>query len=106
MSEHEHAVFRYRYPTVEIDEPIARDAFQASSARATEKILAELDATLRRAQLTAADVEVVCCTGGTARLPAVEAALAARFGANKLNQFQHFHSVIRGLSEHARDSLH
>jgi len=105
LSEKPQAVFQYRYPTVEIDEPIAREAFEQSSARATEAIVRELDATLARAQLTAADVDVVCCTGGTARLPAVEAALAARFGTAKLTQFQHFHSVIRGLSEHARDGL-
>jgi hypothetical chaperone protein len=105
LSDHTQAVFQYRYPTVEIDEPIERAAFQESSARATDAIVAELDATLARAKLTAADVDLVCCTGGTARLTAVEAALGRRFGAAKLNQFQHFHSVIRGLAEHARSAL-
>jgi hypothetical protein len=32
----------------------------------------------------------------------VENALATRFGAAKLTQFQNFHSVILGLSEQAR----
>ena len=105
LSERQATVFHYRYPTVEIDEPIERAAFEASSAKATEAIVRELDATLARAQLTAADIDIVCCTGGTARLPAVEAALATRFGSHKLSQFQHFHSVIRGLSEHARAEL-
>jgi hypothetical chaperone protein len=105
LSESEHALFHYDYPTIEIDEPIARSAFDISSQRATDAIVAELDATLARANLTPLDVDIVCCTGGTARLPAVEQALARRFGREKLTQFSNFHSVILGLSEHARAQL-
>jgi len=105
LSEHEQAVFHYDYPTIEIDEPIARAAFEVSSARSTAAITAELDATLKRASLEPSDVDIVCCTGGTARLPAVEHALAQRFGREKLTQFSNFHSVILGLSEHARAQL-
>jgi hypothetical chaperone protein len=50
-------------------------------------------------------VDIVCCTGGTARLPAVESALSQRFGREKLSQFENFHSVIRGLSAHAQAAL-
>jgi hypothetical chaperone protein len=50
-------------------------------------------------------VDIVCCTGGTASLPAIDAALAQLFGRDKLSQFQHFHSVIHGLAEHARSLL-
>jgi hypothetical chaperone protein len=67
--------------------------------------VAELDATLSRAGLRPEQVDIVCCTGGTARLPVMEDALSRRFGRQKLSQFEHFHSVIRGLSEHARDQL-
>jgi hypothetical chaperone protein len=102
LSERDEALFHYDYPTIEIDEPIARAAFEQSSARATEAIATELDATLNRAGLTPSDVDIVCCTGGTARLPAVEQALAQRFGREKLTQFSNFHSVILGLSEYAR----
>jgi hypothetical chaperone protein len=94
--------FSYHYPTISIEEPITRAAFEQSSQRATEQIVRELDATLARAGLTPEAIDIVCCTGGTARLPAVERALAQRFGSAKLTQFQNFHSVILGLSEHAR----
>jgi len=97
LSSEAQATFHYRYPTIEIDEVVARTDFEHSSQRATELIVAELDATLARAGITAQDVNVVCCTGGTARLPAVENALAQRFGGDKLTQFENFHSVIRGL---------
>jgi hypothetical chaperone protein len=99
------ALFQYRYADIAIDQAVERHAFEQNSQRATGLIVAELDATLARAQLTPDDVHVVCCTGGTARLPAVENALAQRFGRDKLTQFENFHSVIKGLSEHARSLL-
>lgn len=102
LSEAERATFHYEYPTIEVDEVIERNAFEQSSASATDAIVRELDATLLRAGLTPEQVDIVCCTGGTARLPAVENALATRFGAAKLTQFQNFHSVILGLTEQAR----
>jgi hypothetical chaperone protein len=86
----------FSYPTIDVSEPIARDAFEDSSRPKTAAILAELDATLQR---------VVCCTGGTARLPALSDELARRFGREKLTQYQSFHSVIAGLAEHARSEL-
>jgi hypothetical chaperone protein len=101
LSSESSAQFTYNYPTIDIEESIARTDFEQSSQRPTEQIVSELDATLARAGLEASQIDVVCCTGGTARLPAVENALAARFGREKLTQFQNFHSVIRGLSEHA-----
>jgi hypothetical chaperone protein len=103
LSEQSEAEFHFEYPSIEVDEPITRDAFERSSERATELIVRELDATLARAGLLPDAVDIVCCTGGTARLPAVERALALRFGAAKLTQFQNFHSVILGLREHARE---
>jgi hypothetical chaperone protein len=105
LSESQQATFHFEYPTIEVDERIERAAFETSSAGATEAIVSELDATLERAVLEPADIDIVCCTGGTARLPAVEQALATRFGPHKLTQFQNFHSVILGLSEQARAEL-
>jgi hypothetical chaperone protein len=95
----------FTYPTIDVVEPIARDAFEESSRPRTNAILKELDATLERARLTPQEIDIVCCTGGTARLPAISDALALRFGRDKLTQYQSFHSVIAGLAEHARGAL-
>jgi len=95
----------FSYPTIEVSEPIARDAFEHSSQAKTAAILGELDATLARAGLGPSEIDIVCCTGGTARLPALADALAQRFGREKLTQYQSFHSVIAGLAEHARGEL-
>jgi len=102
LSEAEYATFRFSYPSIDIEQVISRADFERGSARATAAIVAELDATLHRAGIGADAVDVVCCTGGTAKLPAIERALVERFGSHKLAQFQHFHSVIHGLAEHAR----
>jgi hypothetical chaperone protein len=96
---------RFSYPTIEIDEAIDRVAFEASARVKTTAIIAELDATLGRAGLPASAIEIVCCTGGTARVPALADALAQRFGRDKLQQHRSFHSVIQGLAEHARSLL-
>jgi hypothetical chaperone protein len=105
LSEHTRADFEFSYPTIEIEHAIDRADFEQGSARATQAIVAELEATLRRAGIAAAAVDIVCCTGGTAKLPAIDAALTQLFGRDKLAQFQHFHSVIHGLAEHARSLL-
>ncbi|HEX7478427.1 MAG TPA: Hsp70 family protein [Polyangiales bacterium] len=102
LSTQQNARFTFEYPTIDISEDVARVAFEASSARVSLAIVAELDATLERAGVTPAEVDIVCSTGGTAKLPMVEQALASRFGRDKLTQFKHFHSVIHGLAEHAR----
>jgi hypothetical chaperone protein len=102
LSESDEATVRFSYPTIEVSEPIEREAFEQSSATKTAAILAELDATLARAELAPEAIDIVCCTGGTARLPALAFALGERFGFAKLTQHQSFHSVIAGLGEHAR----
>ena len=96
---------RFQYPTIDIHEPITRAGFELSTERRTAAVLDELDATLARAGVAHADIDLVCCTGGTARVPAIAAGLARRFGAHKLADFQHFHSVIHGLAAHASDLL-
>jgi hypothetical chaperone protein len=101
LSDAEQTTVRFSYPTIEVSEPVARTSFEQGSARQASAILDELDATVARAGLSPAAIDVVCCTGGTARLPALRNALAARFGADKLTEFRNFHSIIHGLAEHA-----
>jgi hypothetical chaperone protein len=102
LSEVSETHVRFRYPTIELDELLTRAGFEQSSRAKTAAILAELDATLARASLRPGDIDIVCCTGGTARLPALADSLASRFGREKLTEYQSFHSVIQGLAEQAR----
>ena len=93
--------FRFDYPSLHIREDISRAQFEAASERPIEAILRSLDATVAEASLSFSDIDVVCCTGGTARVPRIAEALAERFGAEKMRTLRSFHSVVQGLAERA-----
>jgi hypothetical chaperone protein len=101
LSSAEKAEFRYSYPSVEITHAITRPRFEDDIGPLSEKILNALDETLARAQLKAAEIDLVCCTGGTARVPLIRQGLAQRFGQQKLQERDVFHSVVQGLGEYA-----
>jgi hypothetical chaperone protein len=105
LSQRAAATLEVKYPTIDIALSIAQQAFERSTQKRTEAILAELDATLQRAGVAHREIEIVCCTGGTARVPAIAEGLAKRFGREKLTDFQNFHSVIHGLAEHAAELI-
>jgi hypothetical chaperone protein len=64
-----------------------------------------LDATLERAGKSSSDVELVCLTGGTARVPFISAALRDRFGQGRLRSLSGLHAVAEGLARHAQRLL-
>ncbi len=99
------ARFFFDYPGVEVEEELFSSDFKAFSADLVDKIVHSLDETLARAGVKASAVDIVCCTGGTARLPALAHELGRRFGKEKLVQHRHFHSVIGGLADKAQALL-
>jgi hypothetical chaperone protein len=102
LSDHESARLLFDYPGIELDEQRGRDEFREFSAPQIEAILATLDRTLLQSGLGAAGIELVCCTGGTARVAALAQGIQARFGAEKLVRLRSLHSVIQGLGQRAR----
>ncbi|HET7543638.1 MAG TPA: Hsp70 family protein [Polyangiaceae bacterium] len=105
LSKQESAEFVFEYPGIEVREQLTRARFESASARVSSTILDRLDQTLARAGLTAHDIDRVCSTGGTAKVPVIEQGLEARFGAHKLQALSSFHAVIQGLAERARSLL-
>ena len=93
--------FEFPHPGIELSETIQNKDFQTNSEAVVERIVKSLDATVASSGLSYAQIDVVCCTGGTARIPALNARLTERFGAGKLQQFKNFHSVVGGLAEKA-----
>lgn len=83
-------------------ERITREELEAASEREIDSILRALDQTVSDAGLSFEDVDVVCCTGGTARVPRLGRAIERRFGRGKVRQLRSFHSVVQGLAERAR----
>jgi len=103
LSEQPEAQFIYEYPGISISEKISRKNFDQYTATSVGSILSGVDEVLELAGIGAEQVDVLCCTGGTAKIPAIQAGLASRFGAEKLLQHKNFHSVVEGLAERARE---
>lgn len=95
----------FHVPGIDIEQQISRADFEAGATRELREIVAALDGTLERAGLGAEAVDLVCLTGGTARVPLVQNALRARFGADRLHSLSGLHAVVEGLARHARWAL-
>ena len=105
LSEQESAVFRFEYPGIDITETMTRARFEEASAKVSGSILERLDDVLTRAGISASDIDRVCSTGGTAKVPVIKHGLESRFGADKLQALSSFHAVIQGLAQRARSVL-
>jgi hypothetical chaperone protein len=92
----------YSHPGIEVREPVARSGFEEASRREVDRILECLDETVRAAGVSPADVAVVCCTGGTAKVPRLAAEIRRRLPAARMEQFKGFHSVVEGLAREAQ----
>lgn len=101
LSDNEISAIRYDYPSLELDLPLSRKHFEEFSERSVNAITNCLDQTVKDSGLRYSDIDLVCCTGGTAKIPAIHAALAERLGAAKLQQHEAFHAVVKGLAERA-----
>lgn len=101
MSLDESSLIHYQYPGIDLQLPLYRTEFRQFSGNLVQAIMKSLDATVQEAGLKFSDIDTVCCTGGTARLGAVQEALGQRFEAHKLQQHMPFHAVINGLAERA-----
>jgi hypothetical chaperone protein len=95
----------FHVPGIDLEQPIRRAAFERGAQRELSAIIAALDATLERAGARASDVELVCLTGGTARVPCLKAALGERFGERRLHSLRGLHAVAEGLARHAHRLL-
>jgi hypothetical chaperone protein len=102
LSESDAARFVFDYPDVDISLPLSRAQFDETIQAQSERILKSLDETVQAAGLTHDQIDIVCCTGGTAKVPLLHQNLIARFGSSKLQEHNRFHSIVQGLSERAR----
>lgn len=101
LSENSEAPFDFDYPGLEITENFSSAQFVGWSLETKEKIFSALDRCLESANLKSEDVDLVCLTGGTAKVPFIQNELEIRFGKSKLQTQSHFHSVLSGLTESA-----
>jgi hypothetical chaperone protein len=103
LSDASAAPFRFAYPGIDVTEEVRRDELEAFAEPVTRRILDCVTGTLAAAGVGPDAIDLVCATGGTARVPVIARGLEAQFGAEKLHRLSSFHSVIQGLAERARE---
>lgn len=105
LSGAEQAQLSFHVPGIELEQPVRRDDFERGARRELSAIIGALDATLARAGVGPGEVELVCSTGGTARVPFLKSALSERFGEHRLRSLKGLHAVAEGLARHAHRLL-
>lgn len=90
-------LFLFQKIDIEVKENITLPEFNSYTADSVHKILACLDQTIKDAQISYNEINLVCSTGGTAKVVAIQKGLVERFGAEKIQQHKHFHSIVHGL---------
>jgi hypothetical chaperone protein len=101
LSTHPTSDFGFNYPGIEIQEVFEKGQFLAWAGATREKIFEGLDRCLQTGGVTPQQVDLVCLTGGTAKVDFIQKELIRRFGAERLQTQSHFHSVLSGLTESA-----
>ncbi len=101
LSSKDYGNVHYQYPSIDLDITFDRGQFDHFSGKTIDAILQSLDETVKASGLSYPQIDLVCCTGGTARIPALHSGLAARLGEEKLEHHLPFHAVVNGLSERA-----
>lgn len=93
------ADFNFDYPGLEIQSHFLRTEFEQWATPVHSSIFAALDECMKQATVNFEDIDLVCLTGGSARVPMIRQEFERRFGAEKLQTQSHFHSVLSGLIE-------
>lgn len=102
LSSKDQAEFIFQYPGIDITQVFNQRQLSDWAQNAKEKIFSSLDSCLQQAGVQPSDIDLVCLTGGTAKVPLVRNELERRFGKEKLQTQSHFHSVLSGLIESAQ----
>ncbi|MBN1965863.1 MAG: Hsp70 family protein [Anaerolineae bacterium] len=98
LSSQEETTLQFQAEGIAIHKHLTRQRFARSIQDMCARIEETIGAVLEEADLAAADVDLVLCTGGSSAVPAVQAVLAARFGSRKLRRHDPFLSVSSGLA--------
>lgn len=99
------STFRFDYPGIEIEQGLTLEQFETASREEVTRIIEALDTTLKAGGVRPAQVEIVCVTGGSARVPRIARALRDRFSGAEFHALSSFHAVVEGLAERARKAL-
>lgn len=96
------STFDFQYPDLETTEVFSSHEFESWSEKIKTDIFAALDRCLQSAELDSKDIDFVFLTGGTAHVPFVQNEFLKRFGPQKMQTKNFFHSILSGLIESAK----
>ena len=99
------ATFEFDYPEVAITESVNAEQFEQSTQRAVDAIVHSVQGLLARAGVDAREVEVLCCTGGTAKVHLIARRLRDLFPSAELHSLSSFRAVVDGLARRAQQQL-
>ena len=94
--------FDFNYPDLETTEVFSSHEFQDWAANFKEQTFAALDRCFTQAGIPYSQIDSVFLTGGTAYVPFIQDEFKKRFGAEKLQSKNFFHSILSGLIESAQ----
>jgi hypothetical chaperone protein len=106
LSEEESVSLRFDYPGAELTLDVKRGELERSAQPPVQRIVAALNETLAAGGLSHTDVDILCLTGGTSRMPLIEQALCDCLPNANLRRLKSFHSVVHGLARHAERLSH
>lgn len=91
------------YPGAEFDIETTRPELDRVASVPIERMIKSLDEVFERSGVDPDAIDIACLTGGTSRMPAVEAAFRARLPRSNFRRLSSFHSVVQGLSRRAQE---
>lgn len=103
LSDADSTVLSVEDPSIALREDATRVGLEACTTKQVAAIVEALDRTLAVAGLAPSDVDIVCFTGGTSRIPSVTSAIGARLPRAAMRRLSSFHSVVLGLARRARE---
>jgi hypothetical chaperone protein len=97
LSDQEQATIHFTEHDLHIAEAITRREFEVINQNNFQQIADCIDEVVSKSGLVPSQMDTVFLTGGTSRIPHIQALFAERFGREKLEQQDAFTSVVHGL---------
>lgn len=102
LSVRNETTIRFAGDSIDIEERLRRDEFEALIAADLASVRAALQRTLDYAGVAPGEIDAVFLTGGSAQIPAVQRIFVDTFGAGKIRNQDFLTSVATGLGYDAR----
>lgn len=97
LSGREYAQIQFTDRDLCIEEEVGKVEFEALNSENFQQIASCIDEVVARSGLLPGEIDTVFLTGGTSRIPYIQALFTERFGHDKLEKRDAFTSVVHGL---------